>query len=134
MQAKCDRVISANTDFDLVRQIGSTLTLKSGCILTDKSASLSQSQLDPNTFACLKYAPLTPVEVERSFSLCQKSDQHSHSKTFKKGLLLCVTMTEFTHFCRAHQFTNTALLKINAYFCQFLYFFLFFLPAYSADF
>ena len=81
---KFGRVISANVDLDLVRQIGS--------ILTGKSNSLYQ--FDPNAVVCLKYAPLTSVEVERSFStyknlLSEKRQGFSLQNIKKLLVIIC---------------------------------------------
>jgi hypothetical protein len=83
VRAKCDRVISANQDLEQVRSIGS--------ILIGKSPSC---QFDPMTVACFKHAPLTSVEVERSFSayknlLSDKRQGYAFHNIKKMLVIIC---------------------------------------------
>ena len=55
---KCKRVVSANKDLKQLKTICD--------ILKDENAV---TKMSPATLACSMYAPITSVEVERSFSI-----------------------------------------------------------------
>lgn len=59
IREKCDRVFSANSDLDTIKRIEKCITGNEGQNLTN---------IKPENMLCFKYAPITSVEVERSFS------------------------------------------------------------------
>lgn len=59
IRKKCENVISANTDFECIKDIAKVLS-------GDTTVELT---ISPTMASCFRYAPITSVEVERSFSL-----------------------------------------------------------------
>nr|XP_042895595.1 uncharacterized protein LOC122268878 [Parasteatoda tepidariorum] len=59
IRKKCENVISANTDFECIKDIAKVLC---GDTTVELTISLTMA-------SCFRYAPITSVEVERSFSL-----------------------------------------------------------------
>ena len=57
---KCNKVVQANLDLNKLKNIASVLEGKTNIDIVDMS---------PMTISCHKYAPVTSVEVERSFSM-----------------------------------------------------------------
>lgn len=79
---KCQRVLSANRDFEKIKYIGKVLGGESSGII----------QMDPLTVARFKFAPITSVDVQRSFSVLKyllSDRRHSFCfENFKKHLVI----------------------------------------------
>ncbi|PSN39921.1 hypothetical protein C0J52_23342 [Blattella germanica] len=58
IKGKCERVLSQNSDLDTLRNISKILN-------GDNSV---QVEMDPSVLLCFRFAPITSVDVERSFS------------------------------------------------------------------
>lgn len=86
---KCERVVAANKDLEKMKNIGRVL---------EGENDADVGEMDPQTVACFKYAPVTSVEVERSFSLFKHllSDRRQGFKfeSIKKMLVISCNQTD----------------------------------------
>ena len=94
VREKCERVVAANKDLKKIKNIGRVLE-------GDHNADVGE--MDPQIVACFKYAPVTSVEVERSFSLFKhllsdRSQGFKFESMKKKCLLFHVTRHINLHF------------------------------------
>ncbi len=87
--AKLDFVLKNNPGFEKVRNVAQVLQGNSGI----------ETDLDPHAITCMKYCPITSVEVERSFSM-HKSILTDRRESFK------VENLEMDLICH-YEFKNT---------------------------
>ena len=88
VREKCERVVAANKDLKKIKNIGRVL---------EGDHNPDVEEMDPQIVACFKYAPVTSVEVERSFSLFKHllSDRSQGFKfeSMKKMLVISYNQT-----------------------------------------
>ena len=86
---KCEQVVAANKDLEKMKNIRRILEGENDADVGD---------MDPQTVACFKYAPVTSVDVERSFSLFKHllSDRRQGFKfeSIKKMLVISCNQTD----------------------------------------
>ena len=89
VSAKCERVIAANRDLEKIKNIRKVL---------EGQNDADVGEINSQTAACFKYAPVTSVEVERSFSLFKHLSDRRHGFKFenlKKMLVISCNQTNY---------------------------------------
>lgn len=64
----CDDIIKAKMSQIFSKNEGYTILEQISCVLSGTNANIDYLNMSPATIASFKYAPITSVDVERSFS------------------------------------------------------------------